>query len=117
MNLPASYYDGRNNPPHFDIWVKYFLKIFGLYASKVVKVALQETSYINDERIRHLSKKAKSFLEYLKMKNIKEFSPIDLSKELKVTNRTIINWALELSNNGFLKPIIVNKRIRYYEVI
>ena len=54
MNLPASYYDGRNNPPHFDIWVKYFLKIFGLYASKVVKVALQETSYINDERIRYL---------------------------------------------------------------
>ena len=51
------------------------------------------------------------------MKNIKEFSPIDLSKELKVTNRTIINWALELSNNGFLKPIIVKKRIRYYEVI
>lgn len=34
-----------------------------------------------------------------------------------VTNRTIINWSNELIKNGYLKPILVNERIRNYEVI
>ena len=35
----------------------------------------------------------------------------------KVTNRTIINRCTELTLNGYLKPIIVNKRLRKYEVM
>ena len=117
MNLPVLYYDGRNDPPHPEIWINYFLKVFSLYASKVLSIALKETSNIENERLLHLSNKARMFLEYLKRHNILKFAPIDLAAKLKVTNRTIINWCAELVNNGYLKPVLVNKRIRRYEVI
>ena len=117
MNLPVLYYDGRNNPPHPEIWINYFLKIFSLYASKVLSIALKETSNNEDERLLHLSNKAKSFLEYLRKHKVTKFAPIDVASKLKVTNRTIINWCTELANNGYLKPILVKKRIRQYELI
>lgn len=117
MGLPVLYYDGRNNPPHIEIWIKYYLKIINLYSSKVLSIALDETRKIDSERIKALSNKAKAFLKYLTKHSITSFAPIDLSKAFKVTNRTIINWCTELTLNGYLKPIIVNKRIRKYEVI
>jgi len=116
MGLPALYYDGRNEPPHPEIWIKYFLKVFNLYASKVVKIAQMETNEDFKLRIAYLSNKAKRFLEYLKNNNIIYFTPVEMANLLGVTNRTIINWCSELSTNGFVKPIIINKRIRKYEV-
>ncbi len=117
MGLPTLYYDGRNDPPHPEIWINYYLKIFNLYASKVLSVVKDETSKISKERLSHLSSKAKAFLEYLIKHNIVRFAPIELSAKMKVTNRTIINWCSELANNGYLKPMLVNKRIRQYERI
>jgi len=117
MGLPVLYYDGRNDPPHPEIWINYYLKIFKLYASKVVSIAKDETSKNSEERLSHLSSKARSFLEYLTKYRIVRFAPIELSEKMKVTNRTIINWCSELVNNGYLKPIIVSKRIRQYERI
>ena len=117
MGLPVLYYDGRNNPPHGEIWINYYLKIFSLYASKVLSIALEESKDNEQERLSHLSKKAKYFLNYLDKNNVLSFAPIDLAKKLKVTNRTIINWCSELVNNGYLRPVIVNKRIRHYELI
>lgn len=117
MGLPILYYDGRNNPPRGEIWIKYYLKIFSLYASKVLIIALEEFNDNKQERLSHLSKKAKYFLNYLEKNNVLSFAPIDLANKLKVTNRTIINWCFELVNNGYLRPVIVNKRIRHYELI
>lgn len=117
MGLPILYYDGRNNPPHSEIWIKYYLKIFSLYASKVLSIAIEESNDNKQERLSHLSKKAKDFLSYLNRNNVLSFTPIDLANKLKVTNRTIINWCSELVNNGYLRPVIVNKRIRHYELI
>lgn len=117
MNLPVLYYDGRNNPPHPELWINYFLKIFTLYTSKVLSIALDETHINDNERLSHLSSKAKVFLDYLRKHNVKLFTPIELSKKMNVTNRTIINWCVELSNNGFIEPIIVNKRIRHYKIL
>lgn len=117
MGLPILYYDGRNNPPHGEIWIKYYLKIFFLYASKVLSIALEESNDNKQERLSHLSKKAKDFLNYLEKNNVLSFAPIDIANKLKVTNRTIINWCSELVNNGYLRPVIVNKRIRHYEII
>ena len=116
MNLPVLYYDGRNNPPHSEIWFNYFLKVFGLYASKVLSLALKETQISDNESLSYLSDKAKNFLSYLRKHNVKLFTPIELSKKMDVTNRTIINWCVELSNNGFIEPIVVNKRVRKYKV-
>lgn len=117
MGLPILYYDGRNNPPHGEIWIKYNLKIFSLYASKVLSIAIEESNDNKQERLSHLSKKAKDFLNYLDKNNVLSFTPIELANKLKVTNRTIINWCSELVNNGYLRPVIVNKRIRHYELI
>ena len=117
MGLPILYYDGRNNPPHGEIRINYYLKIFSLYASKVLSIALEESKGNEQERLSHLSKKAKDFLNYLDKNNVLSFAPIDLANKLKVTNRTIINWCSELVNNGYLRPVIVNKRIRHYELI
>ena len=117
MGLPILYYDGRNDPPHGEIWIKYYLKIFSLYASKVLSIAIEESNDNKQERLSHLSKKAKDFLNYLDKNNVLSFTPIELANKLKVTNRTIINWCSELVNNGYLRPVIVNKRIRHYELI
>lgn len=117
MNLPVSYYEGRNDPPHPEIWISYFLRIFRIYASKALSIALREVKNNDEERLSHLSPKAKAFLEYLKKKSIRRFAPIDLTSEFQVTNRTIINWCAELANHGYLKSLLVNKRIREYEVL
>ena len=117
MDLPVPYYDGRNNPPHPEIWINYYLKIFSLYSSKVLSIALKEVKDIEKERLNNLSKKAVSFLNYLTKHEIYSFAPNDLTLKLKVTNRTIINWCSELVKNGYLKPILIKTRIRRYEVI
>lgn len=116
MNLPVLYYEGRNNPPHPEVRINYFLKIFSLYSSKVLSIALNKNQEIENERLSHLTKKTKIFLEYLRKHKINQFTPIELAGKLKVTNRTIINWSSELVKNGYLTPILVNKRIREYKV-
>ena len=51
------------------------------------------------------------------MKNYRgEFTPIEISRELSVTNKTVINRLTILVKNGFVIPILVNKRIRSYEL-
>ena len=117
MGLPVLYYEGRDNPPHPEIWIKYFVKVFTLYSKKVTKIALDSSSNNEKERFSQLSNKSKNLLNYLKKEKIHEFSPIRLADVFKVTNRTIINWCVELCENGYLKPNIVNKRIRTYSLI
>ena len=117
MGLPVLYYDGRDNPPHPEIWINYFIKVFSLYASKVTEIATNSVNNNEKERINQLSSKAKALLDYITKEKILEFAPIELAKAFDVSNRTIINWCIELCNNGYLKPNMVNKRIRTYSLI
>ena len=39
MGLPALYYSGRNNPPHPEIWVNYFLRMMLLYSNRVCELS------------------------------------------------------------------------------
>lgn len=58
----------------------------------------------------------KERLQFL-IKNYRgEFTPIEVSRELSVTNKTIINRLAVLVKNGFAVPILVNERIRSYEL-
>ncbi len=34
MGLPVLFYDGRENPPHSEIWIEYFLRMIQLYSAK-----------------------------------------------------------------------------------
>ncbi|MCQ2978686.1 MAG: Fic family protein [Clostridia bacterium] len=116
MNLPILYYDGRNNPPHPEIWINYFLRMMELYSSKVYELSKKNENEGIDEPLSYLDKKDKAFLLYLLNKKISEYAPIDIAKDLNVTNKTVINRSTKLVSNGFLIPEIVNERVRKYKL-
>lgn len=115
MGLPVLYYDGRENPPHSEIWIKYFLRMFVLYTKKVVEIATKSSLTI-DVEMQGLSEKAINFYKFLHDNSIKEVVPTSIAKKIGVTNRTIINWCAELARKGFMKPNLVSKRIRSWQV-
>ena len=41
MGLPALYYMGRENPPHPEIWITYFLRMMELYSNKVCELSME----------------------------------------------------------------------------
>jgi len=116
MGLPALYYDGRNDPPHPEIWANYFLRMVELYSAKVVLSVSSEAAKAGEASFSYLSAKEKDFLSYLFKNNIKIFKPIELAKPLQVSARTIANWSAALAKNGFLQPNLVKKRITSYSL-
>lgn len=116
MGLPALYYSGRDNPPHPEIWINYFLRMVKLYSDKVCETVKGSSKNAVATGLSHLSAKEKEVLLYLIENRIFEFTPIALSKKLGVTNKTVINRCVKLSNEGFLMPNIVKERIRSYSL-
>lgn len=116
MGLPALYYAGRDNPPHPEIWINYFLRMVKLYSDKVCETVKGSSENAVVTGLSHLSAKEKEVLLYLIENRIFEFTPIALSKKLGVTNKTVINRCVKLSNEGFLMPNIVKERIRSYSL-
>lgn len=116
MGLPALYYLGRENPPHPEIWVNYFLRMMELYSKKVCELS---EGAIEDDiagSLSYLNMREKEFLVFLLKKRLLEFAPIDVSKMLGVTNKTVINRCTKLAKNGFLVPNMVKQRIRTYSL-
>ena len=114
MGLPSFYYSGRNNPPHPEIWIHYFLRMVLLYSNRVCDL---QTSTAKDDvksSLSYLNGKEKSLLTLLLQNHKREFTPIELSKEVGVTSKTIISRLASLSKNGFVVPQLVNQRIRSY---
>lgn len=116
MKLPLLYYDGRNNPPHPEIWINYFLRMVLLYSNKVSKISSTPKGDEVKASISYLNQNERKLLQLIIKKYKNEFSPIELSKEYTVTNRTIINWLSNLVKNGFVEPLIVKDRIRTYRL-
>ena len=116
MGLPALYYSGRENPPHPEIWINYFLHMVLLYSNKVCELSESSNNEELEGSLSYLKGKEKELLLLL-MKNYKrEFTPIEVSKELKFTNKTVINRLATLVKNGFVIPNLVKERIRSYEL-
>ncbi len=116
MGLPVLYYEGRNNPPHPEIWINYFLKMLELYSNKIVELSISSVENTIENSVSHLNIKEKTFLKYILNKNIMDIVPIEFSKTMNVTNRTIVNWCSKLTMNGFLSPNLVHQRIRSYSI-
>lgn len=116
MGLPVLYYSGRENPPHPEIWVNYFLRMVELYSKKVYELSKGAQADDLESSLSYLKVKEKELLIFLLKKRLFEFTPIDVSKMIGVTNKTIINRCVKLTNNGFLVPNIVNQRIRSYSL-
>ena len=116
MGLPALYYSGRENPPHPEIWIHYFLRMVKLYSGKICDLQLASEEEDIAGSLSFLKGREKELLQFL-IKNYRgEFTPIEVSRELSVTNKTIINRLAVLVKNGFAVPIFVNERIRSYEL-
>lgn len=116
MGLPANYYYGRENPPHPEIWLNYFLRMFQLYSQKVLEISNGKSIESVENALTHLNEKEKQLLMVLVKNNFEEFSPIAISKKTSISNRTIINRLVNLTQNGFVIPIIVKERIRSYKL-
>ncbi len=116
MGLPALYYSGRDNPPHPEIWIDYFLRMMELYASKVYELSIASADENIAGSLSYLNIKEKELLKYILKNSYKEFTPIDISKKIGVTNKTVINRLAKLAGNGFVEPIVVKERIRSYRV-
>ena len=116
MGLPVLYYSGRENPPHPEIWINYFLRMVELYSKKVYEISKGAQADDLEGSISYLNAKEKELLVFLLKKRLLEFTPIEVSKMIGVTNKTIINRCAKLTNNGFLIPNIVKQRIRSYSL-
>ncbi|MCD8329888.1 MAG: Fic family protein, partial [Lachnospiraceae bacterium] len=114
MGLPALYYLGRENPPHPEIWINYFLRMMELYSGKVYELSKASEKEELDGSLSYLNTKEKEFFVFLIKNQLYEFTPIEVSKMIGVTNKTVINRCAKLANYGFLVPIIVKTRIRSY---
>lgn len=116
MGLPVIYYNGRNDPPHPEIWINYFLRMVQLYSDKVYELSVSA----NDEEViislTYLKDREKDLLLYLMDHYPHDFTPIEVSKKIGVTNKTVINRLAVLAKNGFVEPIMVKERVRSYRL-
>lgn len=116
MGLPALYYSGRDNPPHPENWINYFLRMVQLYSGKICELSEASQEKDIEGSLSYLKAREKELL-LLVIKEYKwEFTPIELSKKTGVTSRTIINRLATLVKNGFVEPIVVKERIRSYQL-
>lgn len=116
MRLPALYYSGRDNPPHPEIWINYFLRMVLLYSNRICEISERTSGEEIRGSLSYLKGKEKELLVFL-LKNYKrEFTPIEVSRAIGVTNKTVINRLSILVKNGFVEPHLVNERIRNYEL-
>ena len=116
MGLPALYYSGRNNPPHPEIWVNYFLRMVLLYSKKICELSENSSEEEISGSLSYLKEKEKELLLFLIRNYRRAFTPIEVSRKFGVTNKTIINRLSVLAKQGFVVPIMVNQRIRSYEL-
>ena len=87
-----------------------------LYSGKVCEISKEsEKDYLADS-LSHLNSREKDFLVFLLNNKIYDFKPIEVSKMLRVTNKTVINRCTKLATHGFIEPVLVNERITSYRV-
>ena len=116
MGLPAFYYFGKNDPPHPEIWIHYFLRMVELYSGRVCELAHDSGLQSIRACVSHLNKGEKALLKELLLRQQWEFAPVEQAALLGVTNKTVINRCARLASNGLLIPLIVKSRIRTYQV-
>ena len=61
MGLPALYYDGRDNPPHPEIWIHYFLRMMELYSKKVYELSKVSSADVLADSLSYLNYRERDF--------------------------------------------------------
>lgn len=114
MGLPPLYYSGRDNPPHPEIWITYFLRMVELYSTRVCEISKASAAESITGSISFLSPKERALLTVLLKRPQLTFTPIEISKIIGVTNKTVITRCAGLAANGLIKPNLTGERIRSY---
>lgn len=117
MGLPVLYYDGRNNPPHLENWIEYFIRIMRLNAENITTQAEEATK--NEENkleLSHLNKKDKKMMRYVLEKKLDRIQTKDLASIFDVTPRAITKWCSSWVDRGILTANYVNVRITSYSL-
>lgn len=116
MGLPALFYDGRENPPHLEIWIEYFCKIMSLNAEKIYEQALEASKKESNELLRGLSKKDLTLLRYCLENGVKIIKNKELAELFGVTPRAISKWMNEWVDKGILVPNSGTTRVTSYSL-
>ncbi len=116
MGLPALYYSGRDNPPHPEIWIYYFLKMVRLYSTKILELQPDTDNEEYRNGLTYINRKERELFVLLMKEYRYGFTPIEISKRIGTTNRTVINRLSNLVKAGFIEPVIVKERIRFYKM-
>ena len=116
MGLPVLYYSGRNEPPHPEIWINYFLRMVQLYSGKVCELSESSGREEVSGSLSYLKGREKELLLFLLGHYKCEFTPIEVSREIGITNKTVINRLAALVKNGFVEPVMAKERIRSYQL-
>lgn len=116
MDLPALYYEGRENPPHPEIWMHYFLRMVELYARRTFELAAESSRDQVEIGLSHLSSREKELLDHMVAQNSPEYRPVDIARQMGVSNRSAINWLSALARHGFVTPNVVKKRVLSYSL-
>lgn len=117
MGLPPLYYEGRNDPPHPEIWLEYHLANVAAFAHAALDAAMQAPGAKASGDAPRLKPREKAFYEHLLANGIAEYTPIEMAREFDVSNRTIINWSAGLASHGLVEPLLVKERIRSYRTV
>lgn len=117
MGLPALYYDGRNNPPHLEQWIGFFLRIMALNAEKIYEMAEKATAKEESNHLLDsLSKKDKKMLRYVLENHLDIIKTSDLAEVFMVTPRAISKWCRVWCERGILVANYKNVRIVSYSL-
>ena len=114
MGLPPLFYDGRENPPHLELWLEYFVRIMALNSENIYNQAVAVSKKESDISLQGLSKKDLILIRYCLENKINKIKPKQIAILFNVTSRAVNKWAIEWVKQGILKPSSGEIRITEY---
>lgn len=82
----------------------------------MVDISRQNVNNNIETSLSFLGMKEKELLCIILENGINEYKPVEVSKLIGATNKTVINRTAKLVTGGFVVPILVKERIRSYKL-
>ena len=116
MGLPTLFYEGRENPPHLEIWIEYFCKIMSLNSENIYNQAKEASNKDMNSVLNGLSKKDIILIRQCLENKITIIKNKDLATLFGVTPRAISKWMVEWVDKKILIPNGGTTRITSYKL-
>ncbi|MBQ6108698.1 MAG: hypothetical protein IJK97_10865, partial [Thermoguttaceae bacterium] len=117
MGLPVLYYEGRNEPPHLEIWVGFFLRIMALCAEKIYSMAKDATDRKpQNPLVGSLTPKDRKMLRFVLENHLEQIRTKDLAELFHVTQRAVSAWCRDWCDRNILVPNRKNVRTSSYSL-